>query len=81
MRNMSYYGGLSVSGYDKLFIKQGTNANTIKGGVIMLDPLIFEIIKVGIETEISNPCVFSENEIKIKLTNGMKVIISTEFVI
>ncbi|MDE7071546.1 MAG: hypothetical protein K2O86_06195 [Clostridia bacterium] len=47
----------------------------------MLDPLIFEIIKVGIETEISNPCVFSENEIKIKLTNGMKVIISTEFVI
>ncbi len=45
----------------------------------MLDPLIFEIIKAGIGIEISNPHVFSENEIMIKLTNGAKVIISTEF--
>ena len=78
MRIMLFYGRLSASGYDKLYRKQNKFANPIKGGMKMLDSLILDIIKVGIQTEISNPYIILENEIELQLSNGMKVRIATE---
>lgn len=35
----------------------------------MLDPLILDIIKIGIQIEVSNVYSLSENEIRIKLSD------------
>ena len=47
----------------------------------MLDPLILDIIKIGIQIEVSNVYSLSENEIRIKLSDWMEVKIETEFIV